>query len=84
MISMDAQTQNTLDKLYTAETAYEKIKTEKEEVAALRIIHSASLYMCIEENPGPWRKTALSIALWILFCHLPTISTARPPLLFLF
>ena len=39
MISMDAQTQNTLDKLYTAETAYEKIKTEKEEVAAqLRLL----------------------------------------------
>jgi tyrosine-protein kinase Etk/Wzc len=39
LISMDAQTQNTLDKLYTAETAYEKIKTEKEEVAAqLRLL----------------------------------------------
>ena len=39
LISMDAQTQNTLDKLYTVETAYEKIKTEKEEVAAqLRLL----------------------------------------------
>ena len=34
LISMDAQTQNTLDKLYNVETDYEKIKTEKEEVAA--------------------------------------------------
>jgi capsular exopolysaccharide synthesis family protein len=39
LISMDTQTQNTLDKLYTVETAYEKIKTEKEEVAAqLRLL----------------------------------------------
>ena len=34
LISMDTQTQNTLDKLYAVETEYEKIKTEKEEVAA--------------------------------------------------
>jgi tyrosine-protein kinase Etk/Wzc len=34
LISMDAQTQNTLDKLYNVETDYEKIKTEKEKVAA--------------------------------------------------
>jgi capsular exopolysaccharide synthesis family protein len=33
LISMDTQTQNTLDKLYAVETEYEKIKTEKEEVA---------------------------------------------------
>jgi tyrosine-protein kinase Etk/Wzc len=33
LISMEVQTQNTLDKLYTVESAYEKIKTEKEEVA---------------------------------------------------
>jgi tyrosine-protein kinase Etk/Wzc len=39
LISIDTQTQNTLDKLYTVETAYEKIKTEKEEVAAqLRLL----------------------------------------------
>jgi capsular exopolysaccharide synthesis family protein len=39
LISMDTQTQNTLDKLYTVETEYEKIKTEKEEVAAqLRLL----------------------------------------------
>ena len=34
LISMDTQTQNTLDKLYAVETEYEKIKTEKEEVTA--------------------------------------------------
>lgn len=34
LISMDTQTQNTLDKLYTIEAEYEKIKTEKEEVAS--------------------------------------------------
>jgi capsular exopolysaccharide synthesis family protein len=39
LISMDTQTQNTLDKLYTVETAYEKIKAEKEGVAAqLRLL----------------------------------------------
>jgi succinoglycan biosynthesis transport protein ExoP len=34
LISMDSQTKNTLDKLYTVETEYEKIKTEKEEVSS--------------------------------------------------
>jgi capsular exopolysaccharide synthesis family protein len=34
LISMDAQTQNTLDKLYAVEKEYEKIKIEKEEVTA--------------------------------------------------
>jgi capsular exopolysaccharide synthesis family protein len=34
LISMDVQTQNTLDNLSRIETEYEKIKTEKEEVAA--------------------------------------------------
>ena len=34
LISMDTQTQNTLDKLNAVELSYEKIKTEKEEVAA--------------------------------------------------
>ncbi len=34
LISMDTQTQNTLDKLYAVETEYEKIITEKEEVAS--------------------------------------------------
>jgi uncharacterized protein involved in exopolysaccharide biosynthesis len=34
LISMDAQTQKTLDKLYTVESEYEKIKTEKEEASS--------------------------------------------------
>ncbi|MCK5417399.1 MAG: hypothetical protein KAI93_02810 [Desulfobacterales bacterium] len=34
LISMDTQTQNTLDKLYAVETEYEKIIAEKEEVAS--------------------------------------------------
>jgi tyrosine-protein kinase Etk/Wzc len=34
LISMDTQTQNTLDKLYAVETEYENIKSEKEEVTA--------------------------------------------------
>jgi tyrosine-protein kinase Etk/Wzc len=39
LISMDTQTQNTLDKLYSIETEYEKIKTEKQELAArLRLL----------------------------------------------
>jgi capsular exopolysaccharide synthesis family protein len=39
LISMDTQTQNTLDKLYTVETEYEEIKAEKETMAAhLRLL----------------------------------------------
>ncbi|MEJ2729615.1 MAG: polysaccharide biosynthesis tyrosine autokinase [Deltaproteobacteria bacterium] len=34
LISMDAQTQNTLDKLYSIENEYEKVKTEKSEVSS--------------------------------------------------
>jgi succinoglycan biosynthesis transport protein ExoP len=34
LISMDAQTQNTLDKLYSIENEYEKVKTEKSNVAS--------------------------------------------------
>jgi capsular exopolysaccharide synthesis family protein len=34
LISMDAQTKNTLDKLYNVEKDYEKIQTEKEEVVS--------------------------------------------------
>ena len=34
LISMDAQTQNVLDKLYNIENEYEKVKTEKSEVAS--------------------------------------------------
>ncbi len=39
LISMDTQTQNVLDKLYNIETEYEKVKTEKSEVASqLRLL----------------------------------------------
>jgi len=39
LISMDAQTQNVLDKLYNVEKEYEKVKTEKSEVASqLRLL----------------------------------------------
>jgi capsular exopolysaccharide synthesis family protein len=39
LISMDAQTQNVLDKLYNIENEYEKVKTEKSEVASqLRLL----------------------------------------------
>jgi tyrosine-protein kinase Etk/Wzc len=39
LISMDAQTQNILDKLYHAEKEYEKVKTEKSEVESqLRLL----------------------------------------------
>ena len=39
LISMDAQTQNILDKLYNVEKEYEKVKTEKSEVASqLRLL----------------------------------------------
>ncbi|MCK5203910.1 MAG: hypothetical protein KAR15_08560, partial [Desulfobacterales bacterium] len=34
LISMDAQTQNVLDKLYNVEKEYEKVKTERSEVAS--------------------------------------------------
>ena len=34
LISMDSQTQNTLDRLYAVESEYEKIKVEKDEVAS--------------------------------------------------
>jgi capsular exopolysaccharide synthesis family protein len=34
LISMDTQTQKTLDKLYAVETEYEKIKTEREEASS--------------------------------------------------
>jgi capsular exopolysaccharide synthesis family protein len=49
LISMDTQTQNTLDKLYTVENEYEKIKTKKEEVAAqLRLLE--------DDNKGSIRR----------------------------
>jgi tyrosine-protein kinase Etk/Wzc len=39
LISMDTQTQNVLDKLYNVENEYEKVKTEKSEVASqLRLL----------------------------------------------
>jgi succinoglycan biosynthesis transport protein ExoP len=39
LISMDTQTQNILDKLYTIENEYEKVKTEKSEAASqLRLL----------------------------------------------
>jgi tyrosine-protein kinase Etk/Wzc len=42
LISMDAQTQNILDKLYNIENAYEKVKTEKSEVASqLRLLEGS-------------------------------------------
>jgi tyrosine-protein kinase Etk/Wzc len=34
LISLDAQTQNILDKIYSVETEYEKIKTKRDEVAS--------------------------------------------------
>jgi succinoglycan biosynthesis transport protein ExoP len=41
LISLDAQTQNTLDKLNNVETEYEKVKTESEEVASqLQLLES--------------------------------------------
>jgi tyrosine-protein kinase Etk/Wzc len=42
LISMDAQTQNVLDKLYNVEREYEEVKTEKSEVASqLRLLEDS-------------------------------------------
>ena len=44
LISLDAQTQNTLNRLYTVETEYEKVKIDKAEVKSqLRMIEKARL-----------------------------------------
>ncbi len=44
LISLDAQTQNTLNRLYTVETEYEKVKIDKAEAKSqLRMIASADL-----------------------------------------
>jgi len=44
LISLDAQTQNTLNRLYTVETEYEKVKIEKAEAKSqLRMIEHANL-----------------------------------------
>jgi succinoglycan biosynthesis transport protein ExoP len=43
LISMDAQTQNTLDKLYAIENEYEKVKTDKSELASqLRLLEDSN------------------------------------------
>ena len=42
LISLDAQTQNTLNRLYTVETEYEKVKIDKAEAKSqLRMIEAA-------------------------------------------
>jgi uncharacterized protein involved in exopolysaccharide biosynthesis len=44
LISLDAQTQNTLNRLYTVETEYEKVKIDKAEAKSqLRMIKAANL-----------------------------------------
>ncbi len=44
LISLDAQTQNTLNRLYTVETEYEKVKIDKAEAhSQLRMIDAANL-----------------------------------------
>ena len=44
LISLDAQTQNTLNRLYTVETEYEKVKIDKAEAnSQLRMIEAANL-----------------------------------------
>ena len=71
LISLDAQTQNTLNRLYTVETEYEKVKIDKAEAQSqLRMIESAntgktddfkgSFFSAAPDSPVYGLKTKLS------------------------
>lgn len=54
LISMDDQTRNTLDRLYSLEAAYEKIKKQKDEVLTQLQLIKAKAYL----SPGKIERTA--------------------------
>jgi tyrosine-protein kinase Etk/Wzc len=56
LISLDKQTQNILDKIYNIETEYEKIKTEKDEIASqLSLLESGR-----KDKSGKYRRVFFS------------------------
>jgi tyrosine-protein kinase Etk/Wzc len=56
LISLDAQTQNILDKIYRVETEYEKIKTEKDQIASqLSLLESGR-----KDRSGKYRRVFFS------------------------